>query len=200
MEIAIVLMAVLICISVVAIKLSDTSVSFPFTQKKQLFTTAERQFLQMIEHAVGNEFRVMCRVRLVDLLSLKTNTSKKLANSALLKAGSRQVDFVLCDKSDLTPVMAIDLVYGKGKDGHNTQRDFFVNGALDAAAIPHVRIKAKTGYTVTELRECIETKLIPLRRRQGKIPFVNNTQDKPEVIRRSNRPTRPLSANRKVAA
>jgi hypothetical protein len=28
--------------------------------------------------------------------------------------------FILCNKSDMTPVMAIDLVYGIGKNGHNT--------------------------------------------------------------------------------
>lgn len=199
MEIAIILISALICMSVVAIKLSDTKLSFPFAMKKQLFTAAERQFLMLIERAVGNEFRVLCRVRLIDLLSLKTDTNKKLANSALLKAGNKNIDFVLCDKNDLTPVMAIDLVYGAGKDGHNVQRDFFVNGALDTASIPHVRIKAKNGYTLAEIRECIETKLIPLRRRQGKIPFVA-ANDRPEVIKRSTKPTRPLSTSRKAVA
>ncbi|MFC3123279.1 DUF2726 domain-containing protein [Agaribacter flavus] len=199
MEIAIILIALIVCMSVVAIKLSDTKLSFPFSMKKQLFTAAERQFLMLIENAVGTEFRVLCRVRLVDLLSLKSNTNKKLANSALLKAGNKQIDFVLCDRKDLSPVMAIDLVYGTSKDGHNIQRDFFVSGALDTAMIPHVRIKAKNGYTLAEIRECIETKLIPLRRRQGKPPFVA-ANDRPEVIKRSTRPTRPLSPTRKAVA
>nr|WP_136251852.1 DUF2726 domain-containing protein [Ningiella ruwaisensis] len=200
MEIAIILLAVLICVSVLAMKLNDTKMVFPFALKKQLFTAAERQFLTLIEQATGNEFRVLCRVKLIDLLALRSNTDKKIANSALLRAGAKQVDFVLCERKDMTPVMAIDLVYGSGKDGHNTQRDFFVSGALDTASIPHVRIKAKAGYSVNDIRECIEAKLIPLRRRQGKIPFTAAVQEQPSILNNKKRPTRPLSPSRKVAA
>jgi hypothetical protein len=198
MEIAILLMVLLICVSVIAIKVSKEQIEFPFAVKRQLFTAAERQFLNLIEHAVAGEFRVLSRVRLSDLLSLRKDTNLKIAKSALSKAGTKQVDFVLCNKDDMTPVMVIDLVYGTGQHGHNTQRDFFVNGALETASIPHVRIKAKSGYTVVEIRECIETKLVPLRRRQGKRPFT--AQEKPSLISTHKRPTRPLNATRNVAA
>jgi hypothetical protein len=195
MEFAIILLAILICVSVLAVKLNDNKIAFPFAVKKQLFTAAERQFLQLIEQAVGDEFRVMCRIKLIDLLSLRSNTDKKIANSALLRAGGKQIDFVLCDRKDMTPVMAIDLVYGKGKDGHNTQRDFFVSGALDTASIPHVRIKAKG-----EIKECIEAKLIPLRRRQGKVPFAAAPEVQSNIFSSPKRPTRPLSPSRRAAA
>lgn len=195
MEVAVVLIGLLVCITVVAIKFNQDQIEFPFSGKSQLYTGAERQFLTLIEHAVKDEFRVMSRVRLIDLLSLRKNTHQKIAKSALIRAGSKQVDFVLCDKNDMMPVMAIDLVYGTGKNGHNTQRDFFVNGALETASIPHLRIKAKAGYTLADIQESIETKLIPLRRRQGKIPFASN-QAKPSIIKPHNRPTRPLSASR----
>lgn len=198
MEIAIILMALLICISVVAIKYSNDQIEYPFAVKRQLFTAAERQFLSLIENAVAGEFRVISRVRLSDLLSLRKDTSDKIAKSALQRAGSKQVDFVLCDKTDMTPIMVIDLVYGSGPNGHNTQKDFFVNGALETASIPHVRIKAKAGYTVIEIKECIEAKLVPLRRRQGKLPF--GAHEKPSLIKAHQRPTRPLNTSRNVAA
>lgn len=199
MEIALILMGLLICISVIAIKFNIERIDFPFASKSQLFTAAERQFLQLIEHAVQDEFRVLCRVRLSELLSLKQNTDSKLAKSAFLKANSKTIDFVLCNKDDLTPVMAIDLVYGTGVNGHNVQRDFFVNGALETVSIPHVRIKAKAGYKLSDIKECIEAKLIPLRRRQGRIPFAV-VQEKPSLIKPHNKPTRPLRSTRNVAA
>ncbi|MEM0910387.1 MAG: DUF2726 domain-containing protein [Pseudomonadota bacterium] len=195
MEIAIVLMVLLITIAVVALKLSDNTVSFPFSKKQQLFSAAERQFLQLIEAAIGDEFRVLCRVRLVDLVSLKTNTNKKIANSALLRAEGKKVDFVLCDRKDLCPVLAIDLVYGQGKESHKVQRDFFVTSSLDAASIPHARIQVKAGYTLQQMRECIETKLIPLRRQQGKLPLDLAIQNK-ALATKKKRLTRPLSPNR----
>lgn len=199
MEIAIILMALLICISVLAIRFNNDSIDFPFSTKRQLFTAAERQFLPLIENAVNGEFRVLTRVRLAELLAVRKGANQKSVKSAFMRAGNKQIDFVLCNKDDLTPVMAIDLVYGTGKNGHNTQRDFFVNGALETASIPHARIKAKPGYSVNDIRECIEAKLVPLRRRQGKVPFMA-VQEKPSLVKVHNRPTRPLNTTRNVAA
>lgn len=197
MEIAFILLAILVFISVVAIRLNQSDVNVPFAGKSQLFTAAERQFLNLIEYAVNDEFRVLCRVKLSDLVSLKKEIKGASSKQAMLKAGAKQIDFVLCDKSDLTPVMAIDLVYGIGKQGHNTQRDFFVNSALEIASIPHVRIKAKPGYTVEEVKECIEAKLVPLRRKQGKQPY-SAKPIKTSVITPSKRPTRPLNSSRNI--
>lgn len=200
MEIVIGLFALIICLTFVALNLSNAQVDFPFSVKKQLFTATERQFLNLIEQAVGSEFRVLCRVKLIDLLALKNNTKRKIASGALSRASNKQLDFVLCDRNDMTPVMAIDLVYGMGKDGHKVQRDYFVNGALDTASIPHVRIKAKNGYSIAEVRDCIEAKLIPLRRKQGKVPFTHSSATENSILTPNKRPTRPLRTNRKAAA
>lgn len=201
MELAIVLMMILIVVAIVAIKLSEDKISFPFMGRQQLFTPVERQFLDLIEKAVGNEFRVVSRVRLVDLIALRKNTDKKVAKSALMRAGSKQVDYVLCNKDDMTPVLAIDLVHTMGKDGHNRNKDFFVAGCLDTAGIPHARIKAKPGYKLEEIKDCIESKLVSLRRRQGKAPMANTTPEPSKsIFQPTKRPTRPIRTNRQVAA
>ena len=199
MELAIVLMMVLIVVAIVAMKLNDDQMAFPFMRRQQLFSPVERQFLDLIEKAVGQEFRVVSRVKLTDMLALRSNTNKKVAKSALLRATGKQLDFVLCNKSDMTPVLAIDLVQTNSKEGHNKQKDFFVTGCLDTAGIPHARIKAKHGYQVQEIKDCIESKLIPLRRRQGKLvstPIV----EKASIFTPTKRPTRPIRSNKQVAA
>jgi hypothetical protein len=199
MEFAIILIMVLIVVAIVAIKLSVDDVSFPFMSKSQLFSPVEHQFLDMIEKAVGNEFRVMCRVKLTDVLALRRNTNKKMAKSALLRAGGKQLDFVLVNKIDMTPVLALDLVHSLGKEGHKTTRDFFVTGALDSAGIPHARIKARHGYKIEDIRDCIESKLVALRRRQGKLP-IPAVEETPSLFTPTKRPTRPIRSSRQVAA
>lgn len=194
MELAIILMMLLIVVAAGAIKLSDGGVAFPFKRRQQLFTPVEHTFLNLIEQSMGREFRILCRVRLSDVLSVRQSTSKKQASAAIARASSRQLDFILCDKDDMTPILAVDLVHSAGKDGYKSQRDWFVSGALDAAGIPHARIKVKSGYTVEEIRECLETKLIPYRRKQNKlaqVPSHNPTAPK--------RPTRPLRSSRAAA-
>lgn len=198
MELAIVLMMILIAVAIVAIRLSDDQMAFPFMRKAQLFSPVERQFLNMIEAAVGNEFRVVCRVRLTDLLALRSNTNKKVAKSAVARAGAKQIDYVLCNKDDMTPILAIDLVTA-GTAGNNSKKDFFVTGCLDTAGIPHARIKPKPGFKVDDLRDCIESKLVPLRRRQGKIPQAQ-VEKAPSIFEPRKRPTRPIRSNKQVAA
>jgi len=194
MEWAIVLMMLLIVVALGAIKLADDGVGFPFRRRPQLFTPVEQSFLQLIEQAVGNEFRIICRVRLSDLLLVSQKASRKQASQALSKASGKYLDFVLVDKQDMSPILAIDLVNDQGKEGYKVQRDWFITGALDAAGVPHARIKVKAGYKVEDVRECIENKLIIYRRRQQKLaqmPVHNPV--------RPTRPTRPLRSSRAAA-
>ncbi|APD87243.1 hypothetical protein BM527_14720 [Alteromonas sp. Mex14] len=195
MELAIILMMLLILVALGAIKLSDGGVAFPFKRKPQLFTPVEHTFLNLIEQAVGREFRIVCRVRLNDLIAVRQSTNKKTASQALSRASSRQLDFVLVNKHDMSPVMAIDLVHSQGKEGYKTQKDWFVTGALDAAGLPHARIKVKSGYTVDDIRECLENKLIPYRRLQQKMAQLPTHNPEP-----TKRPTRPIRSSRPAAA
>lgn len=194
MELAIVLMMLLILVAIAAIKLNEQGVSFPFKRKTQLFTPVEHSFLQLLETAVGHQYRVICRVKLNDILTLRHSTKAKQGKAALARAAGRQLDFVLCSRDDMSPVVAIDLVHNNGKDGYKTQRDWFVSGALDASRIPHLRIKVKSGYTPEDIRECIEAKLAPHTRKLPKKPLVSGTKAD------SKRPTRPIRSNRPIAA
>ena len=194
MELAIILMMLLIVVAVGAMKLSDQGVGFPFRRKNQLFTPVEHTFLKLIEDAVGREFRIVCRVRLSDLLQVRQQTSKKQASAAISRASSRHLDFVLVDRNDMSPILAVDLVYGNGKDGYKAQRDFFVTGALDAAGLPHARIKVQSGYTVEDIRECLENKLIPYRRKMQKLAQAPTHNPAPPK-----RPTRPVRSSRAAA-
>ena len=195
MELAIILMMLLIVVALGAIKLSDGGVAFPFRRKSQLFTPVEHSFLNLIEQAMGREFRIICRVRLSDIVSVRQSANKKTASQAISRASSRQLDFILVDKQDMSPILAIDLVHNQGKEGYKTQRDWFVSGALDAAGVPHARIKVKSGYTVADIRECLENKLSPYRRIQQK-----RSQRPPHNPEPTKRPTRPVRSSRAAAA
>ena len=195
MELAIILMMLLIVVALGAIKLSDGGVAFPFRRKPQLFTPVEHSFLNLIEQAMGREFRIICRVRLSDIVSVRQSANKKTASQAISRASSRQLDFILVDKQDMSPILAIDLVHNQGKEGYKTQRDWFVSGALDAAGVPHARIKVKSGYTVDDIRECLENNLIPYRRIQQKMSQLPTHNPEP-----TKRPTRPVRSSRAAAA
>jgi hypothetical protein len=194
-ELAIVLMMLLIIVAVGAMKLNEPGLAFPFKKKGNLFTPVERTFLGLIEEAVGNEYRILCRVKMSDILAIRKTTDKKTSKNAVSRAGSKHLDFVLCSKHDMSPVVAIDLVHNTGKDGYKSQRDYFVSGALDAAHLPHVRIKVRSGYKASDIRECIRAKLPTRQLKQVAVPKPSKLAG--ELINQS-RPTRPIQTNKTV--
>ncbi|NCP63640.1 MAG: DUF2726 domain-containing protein [Paraglaciecola sp.] len=201
MELAIVLLMLLIIVAVTAMKLHEPELAFPFKKKVSLFTPVERTFLAMIEEAVGQKYRIMCRVRLADIVTVRQSTNKKTSKDALTRASGRHLDFVLCSKEDMSPVMAIDLVHNNGKEGYKSQRDWFVTGSLDAAHIPHVRIKVRSGYKVQDIKECIETKLPSKPNKALPPPIMQGTLNLPDELKQNARPTRPVgNAGRSVIA
>ena len=183
MELAMAFIGILIVFSIIAIKLSNPELQYHFSQKDQLFTATERTFLNLLEVAVGTEYRILCRVRLADLLSAKHANAQ--AKAALKTAKSKELNFVLCRKTDMRPIAAIDLV--NPQDKYKQQKDWFVTGALDSAKIAHVRIKVKAGYTPNDIRTCIMNKIISY----------GQTLDMPSVTQTNKRPTRPLRSSRK---
>lgn len=197
MELAIILMMLLIIVAIVAIRLSDNGLSYPFKGKPSLLSQTERNFLNLLDQAVGSKYRILCRVRLSELVSLRQNTDKKKAKSAMLMASTKQLDFVLCSKEDMSPVMAVDLVNTQSKEGYKAQRDWYISNALDAARIPHLRIKVKHGYTPQEIMECIETKLAPMKRSQPK-PMIPGSHNPDNPL--AGKPKRPVRSSRPIPA
>ena len=198
MELAIVLMMLLIIVAVGAMKLHEPGLAFPFKKKGNLFTPVERTFLDLIEEAVGKEFRILCRVKMSDILAVRQNADKKTSKDAVTRAGSKHLDFVLCSKVDMSPIVAIDLVHSNGKEGYKSQRDFFVSGALDAAHIPHVRIKVRSGYKAQDIRECIQAKLPKTRLKQLNAPTPQRGGNLATDFARQAKPTRPIQTNKTV--
>ncbi len=157
-----VLLSILILVVIAAFvtsKLSDNGNPYPFTRKSTIYTQVETGFLGLLEKSVGDEYKIVSRVKLVDVIDFKSGISKKSKRVALTKAKNKQLDYVLLDKTTLNIVAAVDLVNNNNKSGHNAQKDWFVSGALESAGIPHIRMKVKTGYNPRDVRQAILFKL-----------------------------------------
>lgn len=154
------ILILVVAASVVAAKYTDnTGNPFPFNRKDSVFSNIEASFLNLLERSVGDKFKVVSRVKLIELIDCKPGLSKKARRLAIDKAKNKQLDFVLVDKESLNIVAAVDLVNNANKSGHNAQKDWFVSGALESAGIPHIRMKVKSGYKSSEVRNAILFKL-----------------------------------------
>ncbi|MFY8272999.1 DUF2726 domain-containing protein [Pseudoalteromonas sp. SSDWG2] len=161
MEFALLSILVLVVIaSAVASKFTDNNENpYPFVRKKEMYTQVESAFLMLLERAVGDNYRIVSRVRLSDIIDCKPSLSNKSKRIALTKSKNKQLDFVLLDKNKLTIVAAVDLVNNANKGGHKAQKDWYVSGALETVGIPHIRMKVKSGYRVEDVRNAIMFKL-----------------------------------------
>ena len=99
------------------------------------------------------------RVKLADIVTIRRGVSDKAGQKAVNSANQKYLDFVIVRRDSMRLLGTIDLVDTKGK-GYKVKKDWFVSGALEAAAIPHVRIKIKPNYSLEEIRSCISNRML----------------------------------------
>ncbi len=153
------ILLLVIVVAMVASRFIDSGNPFPVQKKTSLFSPVERSFMQLLEKAVATDYKILNRVKLSDVLELKQGTSDKARSSALAKLNAKYLDFVLCDPQDFSVVAVLDLVNNSSKEGHKAVPDWFVNGALDAAGVPYLRMKIKAGYSAADIQAAIATRL-----------------------------------------
>ncbi|TWX51111.1 DUF2726 domain-containing protein [Colwellia hornerae] len=162
------MISLIVIVALLASRLNDNSFPFPFDKKQSLFTPAEKNFQNLLEQALGGKYRIINRVKLADIVTIRHGVSNRASQTASANAESKYLDFAICDRESMKLCGVIDLVDTQGK-GYKIKKDWFVSGALEASSIPHIRIKVKTNYTVDEIRACIYSRLLGNRPPEPKI-------------------------------
>jgi hypothetical protein len=166
------LISLIVFVGVLASRLNDNSFPFPFDSKPSVFTPAEKNFQNLLEQAMGHKYRILNRVKLSDIVTIRNGVSNRASQSASSNAEGKYLDFVICERSTMKLLGAVDLVDTQGR-GYKLKKDWFTSGALEAASVPHLRIKVKANYTLDEIRACINSRLLgnksPLPKVKGKI-------------------------------
>ncbi|MBL74754.1 DUF2726 domain-containing protein [uncultured Idiomarina sp.] len=160
MEIILLLfVVVLIAVAVVASRMSESYVPYPYKMKDVTFCSAqEAQFLTLLDKAVSDDFRIFTKVRLSDLVSVKSGLSRAAQKDAQTKASQRILDYVLCD-IDTMEIKAVIELEPASPQLNQQKRNLFLKNALGAAGLPFLRFKAQPGYRVAELKQYIHAKI-----------------------------------------
>lgn len=134
---------------------SPGKTDFPYEKYRFLLTKAERNFYGTLSLALGDQFAVMCKVRIADVLGTRKGLSSKERIRAFNKISRKHFDFVLCEPADLSIVAAIELDDRSHRSSGRRERDQFVEGACVAAGLALHRFDVKRAYQVEELRKTI---------------------------------------------
>ena len=129
----------------------------PYRRVDSLLTDAERSFYGVLVRVVDRDIAVFPKVRFADLLWLPPNTGDRRAH--LNRVASKHIDFVLCHRRSLAPLLAIELDDSSHRARDRRRRDAFVDRVLRAAGLPLPRVPARRSYAPAELAELVRRSL-----------------------------------------
>ena len=133
--------------------------TLPYVKKEYLLTKAERAFFDALLPIVSSKCHLFSMVRLADLVYIRKGTEKR--QSHFNRIQSKHIDFVLCCRTHVKPILAIELDDSSHQRPDRIKRDQFVDKALEDAGLPLLRIKVRAGYDPEELKQKIQSKLTP---------------------------------------
>lgn len=116
-----------------------------------LFTPAERSFFDVLEQAVGKDFRLFGKVRVADVLAPVDSPDKSAWQTAFNKINRKHFDFVLCSTDDLSVLCAIELDDKSHQQKDRQNRDEFLASACLAAGVPLISFQAKHSYSASDV-------------------------------------------------
>ena len=137
---------------------SKSESNFPFKKKDYLLSMAEKNFYWVLSQVANkNNVLLFTKVRLEDLLWIPKGTENRFGERSRIK--SKHIDFVLCDKENIKPLVAIELDDSSHSRPDRIDRDNFLDKALGVAGLPILHQKVQYSYDPQELENNILAKL-----------------------------------------
>jgi hypothetical protein len=133
-----------------------TAVILPYRKKDYLLTAAERSFYEVLCSVLDGQLLVFAKVRLADLVYMPKGTPNRQTHFNRIQ--SKHVDFVLCTRDKLSPVLVIELDDASHEEESRRDRDTFVDAALTADGLPILHIPAQKSYVPADLAAAAQQK------------------------------------------
>ena len=125
----------------------------PYVAAPALLTAAERTFFHALRQAVAQEFQLFAKVRLGDIIQVKSGVQGKRKFAAFGRIASKHADFVLCDPRSFETALVIELDDRSHLLPARQKRDEFFDAALAVASVPVLRVTVRRGYSPDEIRQ-----------------------------------------------
>jgi hypothetical protein len=126
-----------------------------YQRKANLFSPAETQFLAALDQAISPGQRVFGKVRVMDLVEMKSGLSPKARHAAVNRISQKHVDFLICAGSAQTPVCAIELNDSSHSFTKAQRRDQLLASVCKQVGLPLVVVKAAKSYDPRSVRQQI---------------------------------------------
>ena len=133
---------------------SEKSENLPYVLKGCLISKAERSFFGVLEQVTdSSKYYLFPQVSLGNLVDVEKGTRPYQTHRN--RVDRKSLDFVLCDRSTLSPVLAIELDDSSHDREDRQERDAFVDRVLAKAGLPLLHIRAQAAYDPKQLAASI---------------------------------------------
>jgi len=149
-------LAAFICFSLVFFikqrQYNHPALRMPYQLKKPFFEAEERNLLGLLQQAVGNEYRILSKVRLADVIEVTAIPRRAPWYRAHNRISAARFDFLLCHPETLDPLCAVEMEPA-------TEANAFLDELCQTVSLPLVRLKPETARAYDEVCAAIERAL-----------------------------------------
>ena len=128
---------------------NQPAIRLPYQLKRPFFEPEERAQLELLEQAIGKDYRILAKVRLADVVEVTAVPRRGPWYHANNRISAARFDFLLCDRQSLEPLCAVEV-----------QDASPANAALDeicqVIGLPLVRLTPQQAVSFDHLRAAIE--------------------------------------------
>lgn len=122
-----------------------------------LLSPGEARFFAALSQSIPPSLYICPKVRIADLIDVHLDRNAPDFWKHLAPINQKHVDFILVNRSDFAPQVAIELDGGSHNDQERLKRDVFIDSVFRNAGIPLLHIPVKCFYQYSDLRHQIET-------------------------------------------
>ena len=157
-----IIFAVLIVLAAIAIKIWEFSGKrnksiYTYRRKDFLMSRAEHELFDILVDVVGNQYYVFPQIHLPNILDNKIVGQNW--RGSFRHIDEKSVDFVICDKAYIKPLLAIELDDRTHEQNDRKGRDKEVERILGEANMPLLRFENNRHFDKEEIKRLVFEKL-----------------------------------------
>jgi hypothetical protein len=129
----------------------------PYAPKSHFYSNEERKFLAALMRAVGNEYLILGKVSIANIVQISKGLSLKTKMSAYQQIAGQQVDFILCDRRT-SRILAVIALLDPSKPDPNAA---LIDSVFMSIQLPLLRFRKSEHYNVGDLHWSLTRSLSP---------------------------------------
>jgi hypothetical protein len=128
---------------------------YQYKKKDFLITRAEHEFFDVLVEVLGDQYYVFTQVHLPTILKHDIPNGQNW-KGAFSHINGKSVDFVICDKVGIKPILAIELDDKSHEKLDRIERDSEVERMLQDAGMPLLRFENHGSFDKEEIKSTIQ--------------------------------------------